>query len=271
MPAVFIGHGSPMNALDNNTYSMAWSDYGQRFADTYLRSMADRRAYAKPKAVLAISAHWYVGATMTTAATEPPTIHDFGGFPDQLFQVQYPAPGFPALAQKALDQLRAFCAPAPVLYTKTWGLDHGTWSVLKHVFPDADVPVVQLSIDASRPAAWHFAAGRLLRKLRDDGYLIMGSGNIVHNLGAINWSDNATPHPSSIGFHDYVVEALNVGDTDALVNYKQHPHAAYAVPTPEHYLPLLYVLGAAKPGEKPEIFVDGYEYASLSMLSVAFG
>jgi 4,5-DOPA dioxygenase extradiol len=271
MPAVFIGHGSPMNAIENNKYSIAWGDYGQRFTGTYQRSMADKRAYAKPKAVLVISAHWYIGSTMTTASPTPPTIHDFGGFPDELSRVQYPAPGFPALAQKALDQLRAFCAPSPVTYTNTWGLDHGTWSVLKHVFPDADVPVVQLSIDANRPPAWHLEAGRLLRKLREDGYMIMGSGNIVHNLGKINWVENAEPHPSSIGFHDYIVDALHRGDTDALVNYSQHPDAAYAVPTPEHYLPLLYVVGAAKAGEKPEIFVDGYEYSSLSMCSLAFG
>jgi 4,5-DOPA dioxygenase extradiol len=163
------------------------------------------------------------------------------------------------------------CAPAPIGRTTTWGVDHGTWSVLAHVFPDANVPVTQLSIDLSRPAAWHVEAGRKLAVLRQEGVLILGSGNIVHNLGAIDWSVDAQAHPAAIRFHDFIVDTIERDDIAAIERWQEHPDAAYAAPTPEHFLPLLYVLGARAKGERAKVITDGYVYSSLSMYSVRFG
>ena len=277
-PTVFFGHGSPMNAIENNAFTNDWADFGERFVSlnsSHLKRRESENVRSEvpvyPNAVLMISAHWTTQGICVETNQRPRTIHDYSGFPPELSQVEYPAPGSPALAQHVINLLREFVAPEPICATTSWGLDHGAWSVLRHVFPKANVPVVQMSIDISKPAAWHLQVARKLQKLREYQVLIVGSGNIVHNLGAINWSDNAEPHPSSIGFHKYIVEAIENNDIDAIVNYASHPDAAYAVPTPEHFLPLLYVLGARRPNEAPHTVTDGFMYSSLSMYSVAFG
>lgn len=294
MPAVFIGHGSPMNTIDDNQFTRAWQRFGGLFANaTHSRAMNDLGIYATPKAILCVSAHWApmtsgtasmssssylpgaasapTGATLVQASDNPNMIHDYSGFPPELSRFRYPVAGAPAVALRVADLLRPMCAPAPVARTTTWGVDHGTWSVLAHVFPDANVPVAQLSIDLTRPVAWHIEAGRRLAILRLEGVLVMGSGNIVHNLGAIDWSVDAQAHPAAIRFHDHIVDAIERDDIDAIERWQEHPDAAYAAPTPEHFLPLLYVLGARAKGERAKTITDGYVYSSLSMYSVQFG
>lgn len=253
MPAIFFGHGSPMNTLERNRYTDTWRQLGE---------LAGR-----PQAILAISAHWFTRGTAVTAMDQPKTIHDFYGFPQELFDVQYPAPGDPGLAAR----VRALLAPIAVALDHSWGLDHGTWSVLKHAFPNAEIPVVQLAIDATQPAAFHHALGAHLAPLRDEGVLIVGSGNVVHNLGLIGWGGGA-PHDWAVRFNDYVRDALSTRQYERLVNYEQAgPDARLAVPTPEHYLPLLYVLGAQHVGEPLHIAVDGIEIRSIGMLSFWLG
>ena len=294
MPVAFIGHGSPMNTLENNDFTAAWGQFGALFANaTHSRSMNELGIYATPKAILCISAHWApltsgagtsanasylsgasntpAGATLVQVSDNPTMIHDYSGFPPALSQFRYPVAGAPGVALRVADLLRPMCAPAPIGRTTTWGVDHGAWSVLAHVFPEANVPVAQLSIDLTRPAAWHLAAGRKLAVLRQEGVLILGSGNIVHNLGAIDWSVDAHAHPAAIRFHDYIVSAIENDDLDAIECWQEHPDAAYAAPTPEHFLPLLYVLGARAKGERAKTITDGYVYSSLSMYSVRFG
>lgn len=250
MPAIFFGHGSPMNTLEHNRYTDTWRQLG---------ALAGR-----PKAVLAISAHWYAPGTAVTAMQQPKTIHDFYGFPQALFDVQYPAPGDPALAAR----VRELLAPVEVTLDHSWGLDHGTWSVLKHVFPEADVPVVQLAIDALQPAAFHHALGAHLAPLRDEGVLIVGSGNVVHNLRLIGWGGGA-PYDWATRFNAYVREALSTRQYERLVNYEQAgADAQLAVPTPEHYLPLLYVLGAQQHDDLLHVAIDGIEIRSIGMLSL---
>ena len=253
MPAIFFGHGSPMNTLEHNQYTDAWRQLGE---------LAGR-----PKAILAISAHWYTQATAVTAMTRPKTIHDFYGFPQELFDVQYPAPGDPDLAARVHELL----APVDVALDHSWGLDHGTWSVLKHAFPDADIPVVQLAIDATKPAAFHHTIGAHLAPLRDEGVLVIGSGNVVHNLRLIGWGGGA-PYDWAKRFNDYVRDALSTGEYQRLIHYEQAgADARLAVPTPEHYLPLLYVLGARRDDEPLQIAIDGIEIRSIGMLSVWAG
>lgn len=275
MPVAFIGHGSPMNTLENNDFTAAWGQFGTLFAHAeHSRAMNDLGMYATPRAILCISAHWApipAGATLVQTSDNPKMIHDYSGFPPELSRFRYPVAGAPGVALRVADLLRPMCAPAPIGRTTTWGVDHGTWSVLAHVFPDANVPVTQLSIDLSRPAAWHIEAGRKLAVLRQEGVLILGSGNIVHNLGAIDWSVDAQAHPAAIRFHDFIVDAIQRDDIAAIERWQEHPDAAYAAPTPEHFLPLLYVLGARAKGERPKVITDGYVYSSLSMYSVRFG
>ena len=271
MPVAFIGHGSPMNTLENNDYTAKWQQFGQLFAaGQHSRAMNEAGLYARPKAVLMISAHWYGPGVQVHNTMTPPVIHDFMGFPPELFAFDYPAPGSPFLPQEVMNRLREHSAPQPLILTPKWGLDHGAWSVLAHIFPEADVPVTQFQIDSTRPARWHLEAGKMLRSLRDEGVLIIGSGNVVHNLGRMNMAVDAAAHPSSVRFHDYIVEALRNNDEDALCNYAEHPDAPYAVPTPEHFLPLLYIAGARR-GEDFGLVTDGYEFSSLSMLSFFFG
>jgi 4,5-DOPA dioxygenase extradiol len=256
VPAVFLGHGNPMNALHENVWTRAWEALG---ADLVPR----------PRAVLAISAHWYVPGTAVTAMPSPRTIHDFGGFPRELFAVRYDAPGDPALAA----QIAALLAPLPVAADRSWGLDHGTWSVLRHVFPQADVPVVQLSIDATRPAAFHYELGVRLRPLREQGVLLVGSGDVVHNLEAYAWGGHpAQPYDWALRFEHTVRERLLKGDHMSVVDYTAFGNdALLSVPTPEHYLPLLYVLGSSFPAELVTFPTHGIDGGSVSMLAVRFG
>ena len=255
MPAIFFGHGNPMNAVTSNGYTEAWRRIGEQTP--------------RPKAVLSISAHWYVPGTGVTIATAPRTIHDFGGFPDALYQVQYPAPGDPALAGRVQDLL----APLEVTRDTDWGLDHGTWSVLAHVFPEADVPVVQLSIDESGPAAFHFEIGQRLAPLREEGVLIVGSGNLVHNLRTYAWGRHPQdPYDWAVRFEEDARRLILAGDHKPLVAYGTlGPDAALSIPTPEHYLPLLYVLGAGQAGEPIAFPVEGVDGGSISMLAVQVG
>lgn len=255
MPAIFFGHGNPMNALQDNLYTRAWTAIG--------------KAIPRPKAIIAVSAHWYVPGTRVTANLLPPTIHDFGGFPEALYDVEYRAPGSPELAK----QVQNLLAPLHVTLDESWGLDHGTWSVLCHVFPEADIPVIQLSMDISQPPQFHYDLGKKLGALRGEGILVMGSGNIVHNLRAYAWGkENTAPYDWAARFEGQVREALLAGNPESIINYPQlGADAALAVPTPEHYLPLLYMLGTQQAGETISFPVDGIEGGSISMLSVQIG
>jgi 4,5-DOPA dioxygenase extradiol len=255
MPSIFFGHGNPMNALQTNAYSQAWREFGQNAP--------------RPGAILAISAHWYVPGTGVTISNAPRTIHDFGGFPRELYQVRYPAPGDPHLARRVQELL----GPMPVAMDDSWGLDHGTWSVLRHVYPDADVPIVQLSIDETRPASFHFEVGRRLAPLRDEGVLIAGSGNLVHNLHAYAWGRHPPePYDWAARFESAAREMMLAGEYRALVNYeKLGREAMLSIPTPEHYLPLLYVLGTRQATEQLSFPVEGVDGGSISMLTVKVG
>ena len=251
MPAVFFGHGTPMNAIQPSRYSEAWRRVGATLP--------------RPRAILAVSAHWYTRGTAATAMQRPPTIHDFGGFPRALFEMEYPAPGDPALAARVRDLLQPV---EVVLDDNGWGLDHGTWSVLVHVYPKADIPVVQLSIDGTRPPAFHYALGQRLAALRDADVLIAGFGNVVHNLAAMKRSNDAPAPRWAVQFNDWVKERLVRKEHAALINYETlGREAQMAVPTPEHYLPLLYVIGAEAPDDRVEIFADGIDMGCVSMLS----
>jgi 4,5-DOPA dioxygenase extradiol len=253
MPVAFFGHGSPMNALEKNRYTEVWRSIGA--------------AIPKPKAVLCISAHWYTRGTAVTAMAQPRTIHDFGGFPQRLFEVQYPAPGSPALAGRVRDLL----APTSVRLDQAWGLDHGAWSVLAHLFPKADVPVVQLSIDGTQPPQFHYDLAGRLAPLRDEGVLIVGSGSVVHNLGRLNWDAAAAAFEWATQFNDRVRDQLLKRDHKRLVAYDVDQAAHLSVPTPDHYLPLLYAAGLQQDGESVAFAVDGIELGSIGMLTVTFG
>jgi len=254
MPAVFVGHGSPMNTLETNRYTEAW------------RRVA--AAMPRPRAILALSAHWFIGGTKITAMERPRTIHDFGGFPRALFEFDYPAPGDPVLAER----VRELCAPLGATLDASWGLDHGTWSVLAHMFPGANVPVVQLSLDREQPASFHYDLGARLAPLRDDGVLVLGSGNVVHNLDTLYWEGNAAPFDWAARFNDAVRSAVARHDHAALVDYDRFGlDANLAVPTPDHYLPLLYVLALRGDGETAEVVIDGIELGSVGMLSLVIG
>lgn len=255
MPAVFFGHGNPLITLTDNAYTRGWAAVGGEIP--------------RPTAVLSVSAHWYIPGTRVTAMPDPRTIHDFGGFPPELYRIRYPAPGDPALA----DRVRSLLAPTPVQPDGNWGLDHGTWTVLRHVFPNADIPVVQLGIDRRRPAEFHYEVGRRLAPLRDEGVMIAGSGNLVHNLAAYAWGRKGVePLDWAMRFETDARELLVAGDDGPLIAYETLGRdAALSVPTPDHYLPLLYVIATRRDGDSIRFPVEGIDGGSMSMLSVRIG
>ena len=255
MPAIFFGHGNPMNAVSRNAYTEGWRRIGEQIA--------------RPEAIVSVSAHWYGPGTAVTVNATPRTIHDFGGFPPELYQVQYPARGDPALARR----VQALLAPLEVRLDDSWGLDHGTWSVLKHVYPAADIPVIQLSIDETKPAAFHFDVGRRLAPLRAEGVLIAGSGNLVHNLHTYAWGQHSQdPYDWAVRFETAARDVMLTGEFGPLVNYESLGRdALLSIPTPDHYLPLLYVLGCHQKGEDIGFPIEGVDGGSISMLCVQLG
>jgi 4,5-DOPA dioxygenase extradiol len=253
MPVVFFGHGSPMNTLDRNPYTEAWRKLGA--------------AIPAPKAIVCVSAHWYTEGTAVTAMSRPRTIHDFYGFPQALFDVRYPAPGAPELAARVRDLL----APLEVALDESWGLDHGTWSVLKHAYPGADVPVIQLSIDGTQPPQFHYDTGRRLAALREEGVLVVGSGNVVHNLRLMK-RDGGQAFDWAVRFNERIRAALASRDHRALIDFASlGEDARLSVPTPEHYLPLLYIAALQRDDEVMSFPADGYDLGSVSMLTAAAG
>jgi len=254
MPVLFIGHGSPMNAIEENEFSLGWKEMGKRLP--------------RPAAILCISAHWETGGTMVTAMEHPQTIHDFGGFPRELYEVQYPAPGDPGLARKTKETVRSKI----IELDEKWGLDHGSWSVIRRLYPEADVPVVQLSLDHYMKPQGHYDLAKELAALRRRGVLIIGSGNMVHNLGLVSWDNLNTP---GFGF-DWALEASDRmkrmiidNDHQSLINYSSQGKAfSLAIPTAEHFLPLLYVLALRESDDEIELFNDRHVGGSLTMTSV---
>lgn len=254
MPVLFLGHGSPMNAIEENAFVSGFRSVGQ--------------GLAKPNAILCISAHWETKGTYVTAMDNPRTIHDFGGFPKELYAVQYPAPGSPELARET----RELITTTEVGLDQQWGLDHGAWSVIKHLYPNADIPVVQMSIDYTQPAQYHYDLAKQLSSLREKGILIVGSGNMVHNLGMVAWNKlNSSPYA-----YDWAIEAndkmksyIRSGDHAHLINFKAQGKAfELAIPTPEHYLPLIYTLALQGKNEAVSIFNDQPVAGSISMTSI---
>lgn len=250
-PALFIGHGSPMNAIEDTPSSRGWREIAQRFA--------------KPRAIISVSAHWISDGVRVTAMERPRTIHDFGGFPQELFAVQYPAPGDPALAMDMVKLL----APHGAQADERWGLDHGTWSVLAHMYPQADIPVVQLSLDAQRTPAQHLEIARTLAPLRDEGVMIVGSGDIVHNL-RVFFHRGEDALPADRAFDDFILDAVARGDDAAVLNYRAHPAAPHAAPDWDHFYPIFYTMGARHQGEQAQVFNQHY-FPGISMTSIAFG
>lgn len=251
LPVAFIGHGSPSNALTPNRYTEAWRAFA---------------APLRPRAILMISAHWYVGGTRITGSARPRTVHDFTSFRPKLFAVDYPAPGDLALAER----VRELLAPVPVELDTRWGYDHGAWVVLMNAFPGADVPVIELSIDRTQPPAYHYALAQKLAPLRDEGVLILGSGNIIHNIEISRSGWTGAPSGWEERFEADVRTRLDRGDHAGLIAYERlGTDAQLAISTPDHYLPLLYVLGLQRSGEKPEVLVSGKAGEGLGMLSVA--
>ena len=249
-PAVFIGHGSPMYALEPNRHTDSWAALGKRLH--------------KPDAILLISAHWLTRGIWLTAMQQPKTVHDFGGFPEALLQIQYPAPGSPALAQR----IQSLLTQAVVLEEHEWGIDHGAWSVLRYLYPRADVPVVQLSLDGSLSANEHYTLAKQLAPLRDENILILGSGNIVHNLRLIDWDVGAEPLPWATEFNQFFTSQILAKQHSPVLDWQRAGNAArLSIPTPEHYWPALYPLALQGSGERVEIISNGIEMGSISMLS----
>lgn len=254
MPAAFLGHGTPMNAISQNVYTDAWQALG--------------KSVPRPRLILVISAHWYANASAVTAMARPKTIHDFYGFSDQLFAVQYPAPGDPSFAEEVADIVK----PTWVGQDRdSWGLDHGTWSVLVHAFPEADIPVVQLSINAEQPLDYHLELGAKLAPLRERGVLIIGSGDVAHNLRLADRSEQVRGFDWAERFDDAARE-LMITEPGEILRLRDHPDFDVAVPTPDHFIPVLYLAGLAQvAGSVPEVIVDGYQFRSVSMTSYTLG
>ncbi len=255
LPVVFFGHGSPMVALEKSDTTAAWNAIAGKIG--------------KPKAILCISAHWLTRATAVTAMAQPRTIHDFGAFPQALFDMQYPAPGDPELAMR----VRELLDPVPVALDANWGLDHGTWSVLVHAYPEADIPVVQLGMNITLTPAQHWEIGKALRPLRDEGVLIIGTGNIVHNLPAMDWDNpDAPPYPWAERFNTAMLDAVVEDRPETVIDFaKLGDDARLSVPTPDHFWPLLYVLGARHPGEAATLEPNFIHHKSLGMTSILIG
>jgi 4,5-DOPA dioxygenase extradiol len=257
MPVLFVGHGSPMNGIEDNDFSRRW------------KTMAAE--IPQPKAVLVISAHWYTRGTKITAMNAPKTIHDFGGFPDELFAVRYNAPGDPELAENAKKMIQS----TPVELDHDWGLDHGTWTIVRHMYPNANIPVLQLSIDYTKPPRFHFELAKELLELRKKGVLIMGSGNMVHNLGMLAWdklNEKEFGFDWAVKMNDTFKKLISSGANSKLIDYNSlGKEAALAIPTPEHYLPLLYTLGLRNPKDGISFFNDKAIAGSLTMTSVKIG
>jgi len=255
MPVVFFAHGSPTNVLEDNVATRSW----KRIADSIER----------PKAILCISAHWCTRGTAITAMEKPRTIHDFGrSLPAALFDCQYAAPGSPALAERVINLLK----PIAVQTDPSWGLDHGAWAVFSKAWPDADIPIVQLSIDMSQPDAWHFNMSKRLKPLRDEGILIAGSGDIVHNLGVMDWNEESLPYDWAIRFNDYIKKCIVEDNPQGVLDYQTlGADAQQSVPTRDHFLPLLYVLGAREHADTVHFVSDFIQYKSLSMTSIVLG
>lgn len=252
MPALFLGHGSPMNAISENDFTQFLSQHGQELP--------------RPKSILTVSAHWESHGTLIQKLEQPKTIHDFRGFPPELFEVQYPAPGSPATAEEVANLLQQHEAET----TNQWGLDHGTWSVLRHMYPDADIPVLQLSLNRNLSLRDHLRVARDLRKLREQGVLIVGSGNIVHNLRQISWDETAKPFDWAIEFDEFIKRALLAKNFDALTAQESSKQSLWQVahPSLEHYLPLLYVVGASDETENFRFPYEGIQNSSISMRAV---
>jgi 4,5-DOPA dioxygenase extradiol len=255
MPAAFFGHGNPMNALEVNRYTSSWKAFGQ--------------AVPRPRAILVVSAHWYINATAVTAMPRPRTIHDFYGFPQQLFDVQYPAPGLPGLAEEVSDVVHPTWVGADV---DSWGIDHGTWSVLVHAFPDASIPVVQLSINADKSTEYHLELGAKLAPLRERGVLVVASGNVVHNLRGMNWSLKDDGFDWAQRFDQDAKQRMLTAPTE-FATLDAHADYRTAVPTPDHFIPALYLAGLAGAAgdQSTAVLVDGYAYGSLSMTAYTLG
>lgn len=252
-PALFIGHGNPMNAIEDTPSSRGWADLAKRFE--------------RPRAIVVVSAHWTTDGVRVMANAKPQTIHDFGkSFPQALFDVQYPAPGDPALAQRIAELL----APFGAQLDESWGLDHGAWSVLVHMYPDAGVPVVQVSLDARRSPQEHYAIAQKLSALRDDNVLVLSSGNIVHNLRSFFLHQNDPAPPQDAVFEKFITDAAQANDDAAVLNYKNHPAAAVAAPDWDHFTPVVYALGARRDGEAPYIFNRDFA-PGIAMTSIAYG
>ena len=253
MPTLFVGHGSPMMALESTETTNTFQTIGKNIITNY----------GKPKAILAISDHWYTDGTYIQSAENPKQIYDMYGFPQELYEVVYPAKGDQVLTNEVQQLLGD-----SVSINDSWGIDHGMWTILVHMFPDASIPVVQLSINKHLSPNEMYQLGVKLQSLRDKGYLIMGSGNIVHNLRLLEW-DNPSGTAATIEFDQYISKAVLENDVDTVVNYTSHPHATYAAPTPDHYLPLIYIMGASE-GAKPTVFNQSYNSGTLSMTGFIF-
>ena len=250
MPALFVGHGNPMNALEDNEFSRAWAQVG--------------KSLPKPNAILCVSAHWETAGTLVTGMDKPKTIHDFGGFPPELYAMEYAAPGSPELARLTQETVRK----VPVRLDQNWGLDHGTWSVLCRMFPSADIPVIQLSLDQTQSPDFHYALGKELRALRNKGVLIIGSGNIVHNLRVVNFQEDK-PYDWAVEFDETVKQLITSGDHHSIIGYRKLGDTArLSIPTNEHYLPLLYILALQDKQEQTHFFADRVTLGSISMRSV---
>ena len=255
MPILFIGHGNPMNAITDNAWHRSWQQLG--------------KALPKPQAILSVSAHWLTRGTKVTGMVKPKTIHDFGGFPRELFEAQYPAPGAPALAKTTSELVSS----TTILPDESWGLDHGTWSVLLPMYPAADIPVYQLSLDYAQPTTYHYEIGKQLSKLREKGVLIIGSGNLVHNLGQVDWSGGNKVYDWAVEFDSKMSEWISKGDHASILNYQKllGNTATMAHPTYDHLLPLFYVLGLQQKGEELHYFNDQFDMGSISMRSLQIG